>query len=62
MKLSPKQVKELSDELRSLSRQQSTAFQAAVFLRMSREEAAQCDLRRARMTKISSLLFGEQVP
>jgi hypothetical protein len=61
MKLSPKQLKDLAHELDWLSLQQSTALETAVYVHMSKEEAAQCDLRRARMTEIHSLLCGGRV-
>jgi hypothetical protein len=54
--LSPEQVKELADELSVLSKRQSVALQGAAYQQMSREEAAEYDVRRVRIGEICALL------
>lgn len=54
--LSVEQVKNLSDELTQLSKQQSQALLTAAYQKMSNEAAAEYDQRRLRISEISALL------
>lgn len=55
-KPSPEQAKELAEELTRLSNEQTEALQRAAYFNMSREEAAEYDKRRVRISELCSLL------
>jgi hypothetical protein len=56
MGLSAEQAKELADELSPLSKEQSKALQSAVYIKMSKEEAAHYDGRARRIKELCTLL------
>jgi hypothetical protein len=51
-RLNTQQLKELSDELAALSKQQYDARQNEIFFRMTEEEIKAFDLRKERISKI----------
>jgi hypothetical protein len=55
-RLNPQQLKYLSDELAILTKQQSDARMAEVFVRMSQAEIKAFDLRTERISKIHVIL------
>jgi hypothetical protein len=58
MPLSAEQTKDLMYELNMLCVEQSAALDAAVYLQMSADEAAESEKRRARITQLRFVLFG----
>jgi hypothetical protein len=54
--LNSQQLKELSDELASLTKQQSDARQLEIFVRMNPHEIEAFDLRTQRISKIHTML------
>ena len=56
MTLSAEETKTLSEELATLSKQQFMARQSAIFIRMTRPEAADYDARRNRIAEIYGIL------
>jgi hypothetical protein len=60
--LSVEEAKNLSDELTKLSKQQSLALQTTAYLKMSKEEAAEYDQRRLRISEIWALLEKFKLP
>jgi hypothetical protein len=55
-RLSPQQLKKLSDELADLARQQSDARLTEVFIRMTQQEIKAFDLRAERISRIHVIL------
>jgi len=55
-KLSAEQAKKLADELSALSKLQSEALEAAIYVSMSQEEAKEYDQRGARIGELCRLL------
>ena len=55
-RLNSQQLKDLSDELASLTKQQSDARLTEVFIRMSAQEIRAFDLRTERISKIHAIL------
>jgi len=54
--LGMEQIAALADELARLSKRQSDALQSAAYFKMTREEAAEYDERRARIRELTALL------
>lgn len=55
-RLNPQQLKELSDELAALTKQQSDARLTEVYVRMTQQEIEAFDLRTERISKIHVIL------
>ena len=55
-RLNSQQIKDLSDELVALSKQQSDARLTEVFIRMTTQEIEAFDLRAERISKILGIL------
>ena len=55
-RLNSQQLKDLSNELAGLSKQQSEARLTEVFIRMTKEETEAFDLRAERISKIHAIL------
>jgi hypothetical protein len=56
MRLNSQQLKDLSDELFALMKQQTDARSTEVFVRMTSEEIRAFDLRAERISKIHAVL------
>ena len=54
--ISPKQLSELAEELSTLSKKQSQALQASVYIQMNAQEAREYDERRVRIGELCSIL------
>lgn len=55
-RLNSQQLKDLSNELAALSKQQSEARLTEVFIRMTKQEIEAFDLRAERISKIHAIL------
>ena len=60
-RIDSQQVKDLTDELAVLMKQQSDARMTEVFIRMTAEESAAFDLRAQRISRIHVLLSEHDV-
>jgi hypothetical protein len=60
--MSPEQIKALSEELATLSKQQLMTLQSSIYMRMTPPEAAAHDSRRTRIAEIHGLLGTFKAP